>query len=102
MTALGWRVDQKDVATQRQVAAALAAIDAAGFELPEGTLTRYAISMFDLAEADLASVPTESATAAVRYVVLGTVLTEPLLLGLRRLAQQEASARRFGTAPPPD
>jgi hypothetical protein len=28
--------------------------------------------------------------------VLGTVLIEPLLLALRRLAEQEASARRFG------
>ena len=36
--------------------------------------------------------PTESAAAAVRYVVLGTVLVEPVLLALRRLAQQEASA----------
>jgi hypothetical protein len=32
----------------------------------------------------------------VRYVVLGTVLVEPLILALRRLADQEASARRFG------
>jgi hypothetical protein len=34
----------------------------------------------------------------VRYVVLGTVLVEPLLLALRRLAQQDASRRRFGPA----
>ena len=40
--------------------------------------------------------PTESAAEAVRYVVLGTVLPEPLMLALRRMAQQEASARRFG------
>ncbi len=40
--------------------------------------------------------PTESADAAVRYVVLGSVLVEPLLLALRRVAQQVASARRFG------
>jgi hypothetical protein len=33
----------------------------------------------------------------VRYVVLGTVLIEPLILALRRLAQAEASARRFGS-----
>ncbi|GAB2511519.1 hypothetical protein GCM10027064_06410 [Microbacterium petrolearium] len=33
--------------------------------------------------------------AAVRYAVLGTILTEPLLLALRRLAQQDASARRL-------
>ena len=41
--------------------------------------------------------PKESAAAAVRYVVLGTVLIEPLILNLRRMAQQEESARRFGS-----
>ena len=35
--------------------------------------------------------------AAGRYTVLGTILVEPLLLALRRLAQTDASARRFGT-----
>jgi hypothetical protein len=34
----------------------------------------------------------------VRYVVLGTVLAEPLLLALRRVAEQVASAERFGEA----
>ncbi len=42
--------------------------------------------------------PTDSAAAAVRYVVLGTVLVEPLLLALRRMAQQEISGRRFGSS----
>jgi hypothetical protein len=49
----------------------LRALDEAGFELP-------------------------SPATAVRYVVLGNVLVEPLILALRRLAEQEASARRFG------
>jgi hypothetical protein len=34
--------------------------------------------------------------AAVRYVVLGPMLVEPLLLALRRVAEQIASAKRFG------
>jgi hypothetical protein len=29
-------------------------------------------------------------------VVLGTVLLEPIILALRRLAEHEVSARRFG------
>ncbi|MFY9714733.1 MAG: MerR family transcriptional regulator, partial [Microbacterium sp.] len=49
-----------------------------------------------IADAEVAGVPTESAEAAVRYVVLGSVLVEPLLLALRRVAQQVASAERFG------
>jgi hypothetical protein len=32
----------------------------------------------------------------VRYIVLGTILVEPLLLALRRLAIINASARRYG------
>jgi hypothetical protein len=31
----------------------------------------------------------------VRYVVLGTVLNEPLILALRRLAEQHVSTTRF-------
>jgi hypothetical protein len=41
-------------------------------------------------------VPEESIEAAVEYVVLGSVLVEPLLLALRRVAQQVASVERFG------
>jgi hypothetical protein len=47
-----------------------------------------------MAAAELDALPGERA-AAVRYAVLGTILTEPLLLALRRLAQQDASARRL-------
>jgi hypothetical protein len=44
----------------------------------------------------VAGVPACPREAAVRYTVLGTILVEPLLLALRRLAQIDASARRFG------
>ena len=60
-------------------------------------LDRYAERMLDLAEEEVAAVPTSSAAGAVSYVILGTVLLEPVLLALRRLAQAEASARRFGS-----
>jgi DNA-binding transcriptional MerR regulator len=74
---------------------ALRALDEAGFELPEGAREFYADHMRQIAEFEIANVPTDSPTAAVRYVVLGTVLIEPLILALRRLAEQEASARRL-------
>ena len=57
----------------------------------------YLEHMRAIAEFEIAAVPNESAAAAVRYVVLGTVLIEPLILNLRRMAQQEESARRFGS-----
>ena len=75
---------------------ALRALDEAGFELPEGALEVYVEHMRQIAEYEIENVPTDSPAAAVRYVVLGTVLIEPVILALRRLAQQEASARRFG------
>jgi DNA-binding transcriptional MerR regulator len=96
LTAWGWRVDDFACPTHDDLAAALDALDDAGFVLPEGDLDRYAEHMAAIAEAEIAGVPTDSAEAAVRYVVLGTVLVEPLLLALRRLAHVELSARRFG------
>jgi DNA-binding transcriptional MerR regulator len=75
---------------------ALRALDEAGFELPEGALDVYQDHMRQIAQFEIENLPTDSPTAAVRYVVLGTVLMEPLILALRRLAEQEASARRFG------
>jgi DNA-binding transcriptional MerR regulator len=95
MRAWGWRVDEKDCDTHAVLEEALQGLDAAGFPLPPGALEDYRQHMEAIAEVEVAGVPTDSAEAAVRYVVLGTVLVEPLLLALRRMAQQEASARRF-------
>lgn len=93
-----WPVEDKDCPSHDALAAALAAVDDAGFALPPGTLEVYRDHMEQIAAHELATVPTDSPGAAVRHVVLGTVLPEPLLLALRRLAQQAASARRFGGA----
>jgi DNA-binding transcriptional MerR regulator len=78
------------------VARALDIIDRAGFDIPEPVMAAYLDAATRIAEAEIAGVPTETADAAVRYVVLGSVLVEPLLLALRRVAEQVASARRFG------
>jgi DNA-binding transcriptional MerR regulator len=94
----GWRVEDKDCPSHDALAEALNALDAAGFVLPDGALEMYKDHMEQIAAYELATVPTGSAAEAVRYVVLGTVLPEPLMLALRRMAQQEASARRFGEA----
>jgi DNA-binding transcriptional MerR regulator len=95
----GWASDGCDEAGKAAVADALDDVRSAGFELPAGSLDTYAAAMLEVAETEIAAVPTESADSAVRYVVLGTVLVEPLLLALRRLAQQAASYERFGARP---
>lgn len=77
------------------LAVAVTALADAGFELPLDTFDTYADAMMQVAQAEIAGIPTGSTGAAVRYVVLGTVLAEPVLLALRRLAQREASVARF-------
>jgi DNA-binding transcriptional MerR regulator len=93
---MGWRLKTTDPEPVRRLAAALAALDAADFTLPEDDVLDYARAMQDLAQQEVAGVPAGPSDAAVRYTVLGTILVEPLLLALRRLAQIDASARRFG------
>ncbi len=95
----GWTIDPKDRDSRAAFLDALEAIDAAGFDLPDGALDGYARAMLQVATMELDHLPTQSPEAAVRYVVLGTVLNEPLILALRRLAEQHVSTIRFGGPP---
>lgn len=79
------------------VAHALATLERAGFTVPPAVMTAYLDGLRSMADAELAATPLDSAEAAVRYVVLGTVLVEPLLLALRRVAEQIAAAQQFGS-----
>ena len=97
----GWGADTCDRDTQAALVAALQGLSDAGFGASPALLDRYAAAMRDIAEADVESVPTDSAEAAMQYVVLGTLLMEPVLLAMRRLAQQSASFQRFGGAESP-
>jgi DNA-binding transcriptional MerR regulator len=96
VTRLGWQPGVCDPDVVRSVARALQSLDEAGFAVPDEVMTVYLDAIMRIAEAEIEGVPTESAEAAVRYVVLGSVLVEPLLLALRRVAEQVASAARFG------
>ncbi|WP_265447572.1 MerR family transcriptional regulator [Flexivirga meconopsidis] len=67
----------------------------AGINLADGApLAAWADAAESIAEADLSTVPDDPA-AALRQVVVGTVLTDPVLATLRRLAQQHRSATLF-------
>ena len=92
---LGWQIAEGSPALA-DLARAMAAIDEAHLPLIEGGLERYAEMIGKLAVDEVASVPTGNPEASVRQAVLGTILIEPLLVALRRLALQDASARRFG------
>ena len=93
----GWRVST-DTPALGQLAAALTGVDMIGVPDVDAMLDRYAGLMAELAEGDLADVPTGSRGETVQFVVKATVLLEPLLLAMRRLAHEDASARRFGAA----
>jgi hypothetical protein len=90
----GWRIDPCSPALA-QLAAALAGVGMVGLADPDAVLDRYAGLMAELAAGDLAEVPVEPPGETVRFVVTAVVLLEPLLLAMRRLAQEDASARRF-------
>ena len=90
----GWQVEDRSPALVL-LAQALEALGAAGFDTPDPLLDRYARAAAELAEQDVAQVPTGSTAEAVWYVVIGTLLLEPVLLALRRLAQEDASRARF-------
>ena len=79
----------------RALAAALDAMDDAGVGLSDDTLATYAAAATEVALADLASTVDLSWGRAVERAVTGTLLGEPVLVALRRLAQA-GLARRPG------
>ncbi|WP_040337208.1 MerR family transcriptional regulator [Candidatus Blastococcus massiliensis] len=90
----GWRV-APDSPALHTLAGALQALRAAGFPASEDLLDRYARAAGEIGRQDVADVPSDSVAEAVRFVVVNTVLLEPVLLALRRLAQEDGSGRRF-------
>ncbi|WP_337060876.1 MerR family transcriptional regulator [Kineococcus sp. G2] len=91
----GWRVDA-GCSSLAQLGAALAALAGAGFPVDPAALRRYVRAADEVAREEVDAVPGEDTADAVEFAVLGTVLHEPVLLALRRLAQQHHSTRRFG------
>jgi len=86
---LGWECDP---ALADRLAAQLRTAVDAGVANLETTWPEYARACIRVAEADVASVPADL-EGAVRQVVVGTLLTDPVLATLRRLAQQVVSTR---------
>lgn len=89
--AWGWTVHDGSPALAA-LARALGSLEALGLAVTDAELEVYADAAARVAAVDVRSVPTGSTTEAVTTVVLGTVLREPVLLALRRLAQ-ESQAR---------
>ena len=90
---LGWTVTP-DSPALHSLSGAIAAARSAGVPLPPEALRGYARATEGVAVVDVAAVPTDDLTAALHRVVAGTVLVDPVLAALRRLAQEHVSSRR--------
>jgi DNA-binding transcriptional MerR regulator len=80
------------------LANALDALEKVGYHLDDDLLKTYAAAATQVADADVAHLPTGDRQQTVETTVLVTALGGPVLLAMRRLAQQSASARRFGAS----
>lgn len=98
LASAGWPTGSLHDEPIAAIANALERMTDAGFEMPPALLAEYLAAARRIAAAEIAHVPTDSAEAAVRYVTVGVVLAEPLLLALRRAAEQLESAEHFGGA----
>ena len=77
------------------MAAALDVMAAAGQPVPVDGLTRYARAVQELAAAEVGLLAPDNRDEALTYALLGSVLAEPVILGLRRMAHEDQSVRRF-------
>ena len=92
----GWMVNRDDVSV-RYAARALEAIGRSFYEGTGDDLVFYAEAVDAIADCEIPDdwAPDESPDAALRYAVLGTVLFEPFILALRRMAHV-ARTRKLG------
>lgn len=96
----GWRV-YAESPDRLLLAGALDALEKVGYHLGDDLLTTYADAAGEIADAEVGHLPSDDRQSTVEATVLLTALGGPVLLALRRLAQQNASAHRFGTAHQP-
>jgi DNA-binding transcriptional MerR regulator len=93
---LGWRV-LPDAPTRDLLAQAFVALRRLGVPIVLTELRPYIEAATIIAEHEVGAVPVEAERGrAVQTAVATNVLYEQVLLALRRMAQEDASARRFG------
>ena len=88
--------DCVDSPASTQLAQALSAAEEAGWPLTDDTLPSWYAAMTRVADADV--VPELAAMSpgdALRHAIVGNVLTDPVVIALRRVAQEALSAQRF-------
>lgn len=87
----GWQLREHGPLRAR-LAAQLDALSAVGFALEEVLLDEYADALLPVVEVEVAHTAELDRTAAVERLVLGTLLVEPVIGTVRRMAAEVASA----------
>jgi DNA-binding transcriptional MerR regulator len=88
--------DCEDSPASAQLAQSLTEAAAAGWEVSDASLLTWFEAMLRVAQDDV--VPELAAVTpseALRYVVLGNVLTDPVVIALRRVGQELVSSQRL-------
>jgi len=91
---LGWAVSECSPA-RADLARALARLEDGGICVSKQDLDGYAAAAEAVAVIDVAALPTDTPEAALRRAIVGTALLDNVLTALRRLAQEDVSARTF-------
>ena len=92
---LDWPVDPRASAAQ-QLAEVVATAREGGWSCPDEMLVRWGALAREIAEADVsAELAAMPPTEALQHAIVGTVLTDPILVALRRVAQEAVSAERL-------
>ncbi len=79
-----------------QLAQALTDAEAAGWPLSDAAIDAWYAAMLRIAESDVVpELADMSPGDALRYVVVGNVLTDPVVIALRRAAQEIVSSQRL-------
>lgn len=99
VTRVGWKTDADAVARADLIRAVVAIDRHFPGGVSEDTLERYAHIAQQLADFEIPDAwdPAGAPTDVLRYAVLGTVLFEPVILALRRLAHIDRHRRLAGT-----
>jgi DNA-binding transcriptional MerR regulator len=90
----GWEI-AVDSPHRAVLAAALDRLDRLAFPAPDALLDQYAEALSHFAPNEVEPVTAEAHRAtAIEHLVIGTLLYEPLLATMRRMAHESESARR--------
>jgi DNA-binding transcriptional MerR regulator len=90
----GWEI-ALDSPHRAVLAAALDRLDRLAFPAPDALLDQYAVALSHFAPNEVEPVTSETHRAtAIEHLVIGTLLYEPLLATMRRMAHETESAHR--------